>query len=171
MKCSEVRWQLSRFLNGATTPTEDELIRDHLDSCADCALRLASSHRVDSLKAETAPAPQSDLTKRVLSYFPESPTGMMMVRHLVWVFGVSASFAVCVFVFVREMLASPPGRILNPVTRLEDEGITGLVSLFTNNPLINYVSLAVLATLLCVALVLFVDRPSARRGSHSTARR
>lgn len=171
MKCTEVRWQLNQFLNAATSPDEDELIREHLDSCPDCALRLSSSHRIDNLIMESAPAMKSNVTKQVLAYFPESPTGMMMVRHLAWVFGISASFAVCVFVFVREMLASPPGRILNPVTRLEEQGITGLVSVFTNNPLLNYISLAVLATILCVALVLIVDRPSARRNSNSAAHR
>ncbi|MGB5106892.1 MAG: zf-HC2 domain-containing protein [Candidatus Zixiibacteriota bacterium] len=159
MQCSDVRWQLSRFLDGATSPTEDDLIRDHLDQCPDCALRLVSNGRVDNLDLSATPQISANFTTQVLAYYPESPSGMMMVRHLAWAFLVSAGFAVAVYMFVRQMLTSAPLSSVNPIDRFDEGGIGEVVSVFASNPLLNYVLLAVLATILCVALVLFIDRP------------
>lgn len=167
MNCKDVRWQLSRFLNGATSPSEDDLIREHLDQCPDCALRLVSNGRVDNLNCELAPQVSADITAQVLAYYPESPSGMMMVRHLAWVFLVSASFAVAVYMFVRQLLTTSPLSATNPIERLNQDGLGQVVSTFTSNPLLNYVMLAVLAAVLCVALVLFIDRPTSSQRSSS----
>jgi anti-sigma factor RsiW len=160
MKCSDVRWQLPRFLGGSTSPTEDELIRDHLDRCADCSLRLIANGRLDSLEVRTTAPLSADFTKRVLAYYPVSPSGMIMVRHLPWVFLVSAGFAVAVFLFIREMIASASAAKLSSISQAGESGVREITSLFSANPLFSYIAFAVLATILCVALVLFVDRPT-----------
>lgn len=160
MKCSDVRWRLSEFLKGETLPVQDEQIREHLDHCSDCAMRLASSSRVDELADLAEPEYTSNVTRRVLSYYPISPAGMMMVRHLSWAFVASAGVAVGVFMFVRNMMESTPTNGLNGLTRLGTDRLDIVASQLTSNPLVNYVALAVLATILCVALIGLVDRPS-----------
>ncbi len=160
MTCSEVRWQLSQFLKGETGPTQDELIRDHLDDCSDCALRLVSSGRVDQIPQQADIPWNTDLTQRVLSYYPVSPAGMVMVRHLSWVFIVSAAFAVGVFVFVRKMLEATPARSFDRLSESGTERLDAVAVQLAANPFLNYVALAVLATLICVALIALVDRPT-----------
>ncbi len=160
-KCSEVRWQLTEFLNGETSPTQDNLIRNHLDGCADCALRLVSNGRVEELTLQPAPEWTSDITKRVLSSYPVSAAGMMMVRHLSWVFVVSAGFAVAVFMFVRQLFEVTPVNSLNRLPGGNVERLDIVATQLTANPFFNYIALAVLATVLCVALIILVDRPTA----------
>ncbi len=165
MKCSDVRWRLTEFLKGETTPTQDDLIRDHLDGCTDCALRLVSNGRVDELAEQAAPEWTSDITKRVLSTYPVSAAGMMMVRHLSWVFVVSAGFAVAVFMFVRQMFEVTPVSSLNRLSGGNVETLDAVATQLTANPFFNYVALAVLATVLCVALIALVDRPTSNENS------
>ncbi len=159
MKCSEVRWRLSQFLNASTASDEDELIRSHLESCPDCALRLVSNNRLETVDLGHFAPLKSDVTKKVISYYPASPSGMIMVRHLPWVFVSSAVFAVGVFLFVRQMLASASAGGLRAIGQVDQNGVKELLSFFATNPLASYISLAILATILCIALVLFVDRP------------
>lgn len=160
MKCSEVRWHLNEFLKGETSPVQDDMIRQHLDACTECAVRLISSGRVDDLEGVAAPQYTSNITSRVLAYYPVSPAGMMMVRHLSWVFVASAGFAVGVFIFVRKMLASAPSSGLENFTQVGTEKIDTVATQLTSNPLVNYLILAVLAAILCVALIGLVDRPT-----------
>lgn len=160
MKCYDVRWQLSEFLKGETTPAQDDLIRDHLDGCADCALRLVSNGRVDEISLQQAPLWTSDITKRVLLNYPVSAAGMMMVRHLSWVFVVSAAFAVAVFMFVRQMFEAVPVSNLDRLSGVGVERLDVVTSQLTANPFLNYVALAILATILCIALIVLVDRPT-----------
>ena len=160
MKCSDVRWRLNEFLRGETSPIQDDLIRRHLDICPDCALRLATSSRVDELADVPMPEYTSNITNRVLSYYPVSPAGMMMVRHLSWAFVASAGFAVGVFMFVRNMINSAPSTGLENFTQVGSDGLETVASQLTSNPLVNYIALAALAAILCVALIGLVDRPS-----------
>ncbi len=160
MKCSDVRWRLTEFLKGETTPTQDDLIRDHLDGCADCALRLVANGRVDDLADLPAPEWTSDITMRVLSNYPVSAAGMMMVRHLSWVFVVSAGFAIAVFMFVRQMFEAAPVSSLNRLSGGGVERLDAVATQLTANPFLNYIALAVVATVLCVALIVLVDRPT-----------
>ncbi len=167
MKCSDVRWRLTEFLKGETTPTQDDLIRNHLDGCTDCALRLVSNGRVDELAEQSAAEWTTDITKRVLLNYPVSAPGMLMVRHLSWVFVLSAGFAVAVFMFVRQMFEAAPVASLNRFSGAGVERLDAVATQLTANPFLNYVALAVLATVLCVALIVLVDRPT--KNENSTA--
>lgn len=171
MKCGDVRWQLTEFLGAVTSPAQDDLIRDHLDQCPDCAVRLVSSGRVDAVELSLAPRLSADITGKILAYYPESPTGMVMVRHLSWVFLVSASFAVGVFSFVRRMLASPTPSAFNPVSQIGDSNLEGVATQLFTSPLASYITLALLATALCIMLIYLVDRPMSESKSISQSPR
>lgn len=163
IQCTELRWQFSRFLNGETSPETDEIIRNHLDECPNCARRLASAGSMNSIELHDPIVGTADITDRVLQYFPESPSGFMMIRHLVWVFIISALFGVGIYQLVRKLASVPVEKGFEPSQVFSESGFQLVSNYLASHPLLSYTALAIGATVLCIVLIYLIDSPKNSR--------
>jgi hypothetical protein len=104
MRCSWVRRQLVRHVEGALSPAEASRVRAHVAECAECSRELRAAESAARILRSTVPAahePSADLWRRVAARLPERRAP---VRRPVrtWAF---AAAALVLLVFVA--LAAP----------------------------------------------------------------
>ncbi len=162
--CRDVRWRMKIFLDGSLTPAQSNLIREHIDCCASCAAELVEETRLSAISLEEVSAPD-DFTEKLLSYFPEPTVSTILFKYLCGTFALSVIVGVSIFALWRHV--AQPGRPL--LTGLRWDSLSSLESSFpwleqiTGSPIFNYMMLALLATLLTIALIVVVDHPRGRR--------
>ncbi len=162
--CRDVRWRMKIFLDGSLTPAQSNLIREHIDCCASCAAELVEETRLSAISLEEVSAPD-DFTEKLLSYFPEPTVSTILFKYLCGTFALSVIVGVSIFALWRHV--AQPGRPL--LTELRWDSLSSLESSFpwleqiTGSPIFNYMMLALLATLLTIALIVVVDHPRGRR--------
>lgn len=159
MRCADVRWRLSRFLDGCLPGDETESIRDHLDSCRDCVSYLVASGKIDLMPPENSADLPAGFTERVVAEVADLDPGSTLSRLVYYIFGAASLLGVSVFAFVRYYIR--PSDLNGIGARLSD-GDT-MATLFPwlqewiNSPSFNYVLLSFAAVTLSVGLIFAVD--------------
>jgi hypothetical protein len=161
--CRDARWRMKAFLDGSLAPDQSDLIREHIDCCASCAAELVEETRLGAISLVEVSAPD-DFTDKLLSYFPEPTVSTILFKYLCGTFALSVAVGVSVFALWRHV-AQPGHPLLN---ELRWDNLSSLQSSFPwleqimGSPIFNYTMLALLATLLTVALIVIVDHPRGR---------
>jgi hypothetical protein len=169
ISCLDVRWRMKAFLDGSLAPAQSDLIREHIDRCASCASELVQDSRLGTISLEEVSAPD-DFTEKLLSYFPEPTVSTILFKYLCGTFALSVMVGISIFALWRRV--AQPGSPL--LTELRWDSLSSLENSFpwldqiTGSPIFNYTMLALLATLLTVALIVIVDHPRGRRMAHAS---
>lgn len=164
ISCTDVRWRMKEFLDGSLDHDTAESVRSHLDRCHACAVTIADETRVDSAVLDDVRAPQ-EFADQVLANFPEATVSTILFRYLCGTFALSVGVGISIFAIWRHV--THPGRP-RPIgvqwSSLSDLQVSlpWLERIFSNATF-NYLMLALLATVLTIALIIFIDHPRRRR--------
>ena len=161
MRCSDLRWRLSPFLNGTLAAVEADELRCHLDLCTSCVTYLVNSGRIEhAISAESA-SPVSDFANRVAANVPNRSRTGLLSRYFISIVVATLLFAVAVFAFFRHSLfPNPPATSAEESALLKSfESMLPWLEHAVNSPLMQFVFFSLVATLISVALVALVDNP------------
>jgi hypothetical protein len=162
--CQEVRRGMKSFLEGSLMAAQSDLIREHIDCCPSCTAGLVEESRLDAIPLEEVSVPD-DFTERLLLHFPEPTVSTILFKYLCGTFALSVMVGVSIFALWRHF-AQPVRPLL---TELRWNNFSSLESSLpwlehiTGSPAFSYAMLALLATVLTVALIVIVDHPRGRR--------
>lgn len=159
MKCTNVRWKLSRFLDGNLPGEDAEVVRDHLDSCPACVTYLVNSGKIERMVVAESRVFSPDFNRRLLTETAVHDSGSTLTRLLYYIFGAASLLAISVFAFVRYYVTPHDLTALG----FDLSGSETLGTLFPwlrdwlTSPVFSYVCLSLGAVLLSVMLIFAVD--------------
>jgi predicted anti-sigma-YlaC factor YlaD len=157
--CTDIRWKLSRFLEGELPPGDSERVRDHLDACPACVTYLVNSGKIERMSVEESRGFSPDFNTRLLTETAIHDSGSTLTRLLYYIFGAASLLAISVFAFVRYYVTP------HDLTALGYDlwGGETLATLFPwlkdwlTSPIFSYTCLSLGAVLLSVMLIFAVD--------------
>lgn len=159
MRCAEIRWRLSRFLEGTLCEQETTMVQAHLDVCPDCVEYLVKSGKVDRLNLGAPANLGNVVVDRVLLEVAVFDHGSALLRLLYYIFGAASLLAITVFAFVRYYLSPSALNGLGENLR-EGQAVSTFFPFlegWVSSPAFSYVLLSLAAVLLSVGLIFVVD--------------
>ncbi|GEM_PF-1865626 len=169
ISCLDSRWKMRRFLEGSLSSAESDSIRRHIDQCTPCSDALAEEAQRQEIVREDVNSPE-EFTRKLLRHFPAPTVSTILFKYLCGTFAMSVFVGISIFAFWRR--AGQSGRPL--LKGVSWDSLSSLQMTFpwleriVNNPVFNYLMLALLATLLTVAVIIIVDHPRGRRVAYAS---
>lgn len=99
MNCESYRTLLSGHLDGVNTKTEEESLRSHLNTCADCRAHLTALRKNDEVLKGSAVQPPQELTRRIMQKVSSAPQKKKSKRRWIAVVAPSLAAAALAVVF------------------------------------------------------------------------
>lgn len=103
MNCESYRTLLSGHLDGVNTKTEEESLRSHLNTCAECRAHLIALEKNDEVLRCSAVQPPQELTQRIMQRVRSAPQKKKSKRRWIAVAAPSLAAAALAVVFFGKL--------------------------------------------------------------------